>query len=121
MNEDNIETLVGSANIANPHTEGTEEEKVTFKDEKAEGAASKNLGKQVLTVLNAFVSNNDEFRNYNMKQILSKAFYFKIFLIISKHLCQHEKGCVNSQVYRPNEEKTKEEENERSEGGNCFP
>ena len=56
-----------------------------------------------------------------MKQILSKAFYFKIFLIISKHLCQHEKGCVNSQVYRPNEEKTKEEENERSEGGNCFP
>ena len=56
MNEDNIETLVGSANIANPHTEGTEEEKVTFKDEKAEGAASKNLGKQVLTLLNAFVS-----------------------------------------------------------------
>ena len=54
MNEDNIETLVGSANIANPHTEGTEEEKVTFKDEKAEGAASKNLGKQVLTLLNTF-------------------------------------------------------------------
>ena len=59
VNEDNIETLVGLANIANPNTEGNEEEKVTIKDEKAEGAASKNLGKQFLTLLNAFVSNNE--------------------------------------------------------------
>ena len=56
-----------------------------------------------------------------MKQILSKTLYFEIFLIISKHHGQHEKSCINSQVHRPNEEKTKEEENERSERGNCFP
>ena len=45
VNEDNIETLVGSANIANPHTDGNEEEKITFKDEKADSAAAKNLGR----------------------------------------------------------------------------
>lgn len=57
-----------------------------------------------------------------MKQMLSKTLYFEIFfLIISKHHGQHEKSCFNSQIHRPNEEKTKEEENERSEGSNCFP
>ena len=45
VNEDNIETLVGSANIANPHSDAKEEEKITFKDEKADTAAAKNLGR----------------------------------------------------------------------------
>ena len=41
VNEDNIETLVGSANIAST---GGEDDKITFKDEKADTAAAKNLG-----------------------------------------------------------------------------
>lgn len=51
VNEDNIETLVGSANIANPHTDGKEEEKITFKDEKADTAAAKNLGRFKVNLL----------------------------------------------------------------------
>ena len=45
VNEDNIETLVGAANIANTQKDGPEEEKITFKDDKAESAAVKNLCK----------------------------------------------------------------------------
>ena len=45
VNEDNIETLVGAANIANSQKDGPEEEKVTFKDEKADSNAVKNLCK----------------------------------------------------------------------------
>ena len=46
VNEDNIETLVGSANIAvgGETAVGGEKDKVTFKDEKANETAAKNLG-----------------------------------------------------------------------------
>ena len=112
VNEDNIETLVGSANIANPHTDGKEEEKITFKDEKADSAAAKNLGRFKVNLL-------------RLVHVLQKTLIFSIwdtqFLQFSSNFsynfCKHEKNCINPQIYWPDPKEAKEEEDEGSQGG----